>query len=104
MNRSALLPILGLASILACSQDKDDDDGVDAIPSAGLLQPVRESFSGDRIINISAQEYVDSRGKELSSYELKGIHSNAYFTGRTCIELLVEKAGNLTPPAEVIVN
>ena len=68
-----------LLSLLGCSSG-----------DFGRAYASEHSFSMDRILTVSAQEYCDNQGKEISDYNLVGVHS----TWNRVLYGLVEGAGS----------
>lgn len=56
-------------------------------------------FPLEKILTISAREYCESKGKNLSDYEMFGVHAQGYDI-RAVSEIFCNQAGN----AEVVVN
>jgi len=62
---------------------------------------VDNRFPLEKILNVTPTEYCASVGRELNSYELRGIHATTGYKGDTIVEVFAE----LVPrEAEVVVN
>ena len=69
--------------------------------SAFVLNPAH-AFDASNVMSISHGGYLESVGKQLSDYTLKGVHGGFSYPG--CLENLIKKVNKNYPDAEVVVN
>ncbi|MEK6760873.1 MAG: hypothetical protein AABX93_03040 [Nanoarchaeota archaeon] len=73
-----------------------------ALGTIGLAISAGSSYAFDKsdVLNVSPRDYVESVGKTLKDYNLKGIVSY----GNHCERNIADEATKIFPNAEVIVN